>query len=125
MVSQLEHALILHIRAHKLPEPQQEYRFAAHHVGLGKGNKARLDDAGLRDWRFDFAWPNHMLAVEAEGGGWIGGRHNRGRGFAEDMKKYDAAMRLGWNVYRCDGCLIKSGRAVETIKILIEKLSAD
>ncbi len=119
-MSKLEEALMLHIRALKLPEPAREYRFGAMHVGMGKGIKDRLRAAGLRDWRFDFAWPDLRLAVEVEGGGWTGGRHTRGAGFAADLEKYDAAMRLGWTVYRCAGELIKSGRAVETINILIE-----
>ena len=39
-----------------LPQPAREYRFAARHVGQGPGVRQRLKDAGLRDWRFDFAW---------------------------------------------------------------------
>lgn len=46
-----------------LPEPEREYRFAAHVVGLGPGLRMRLAAANLRDWRFDFAWPDHRLAA--------------------------------------------------------------
>jgi len=46
----------------------------------------------------------------------------RGAGFAEDLRSYDAAMRLGWTVYRCDGRMIMTGRAVDTIKMLIERM---
>ena len=120
-MSKLEETLMLHIRAHKLPVPVREHRFAAEAVGgPGKGVRQRLKEAGLKDWRFDMAWPDLMLAVEIEGGAWVGGRHTRGAGFAEDLRKYDAAMRLGWNVYRCDGSLVKSGHAVQTIRHLIE-----
>lgn len=120
-VSPLEERLNLHLRAAKVPAYEREYRFAAHHVGLGDGIKARLKEAGLKDWRFDFAWPELRLAVEAEGGGWSGGRHTRGKGFAQDMRKYEAAMRLGWNVYRCDGAMIRKGQALKTIELLIEQ----
>ena len=58
-----------------------------------------------RRWRFDFAWPELKLAVEAEG-------------FEADLVKYGEAMVLGWNVYRVSGGLIKSGAAMDTIKIL-------
>lgn len=69
------------------PEPKREYRWAAHQVGLAPGVRKRLAAAGLRDWRFDFAWvvygspsgiyfdgtPRTRLikvAVEIEGGIW-------------------------------------------------------
>ncbi|MGP4843333.1 hypothetical protein ACTXGQ_04305 [Marinobacter sp. 1Y8] len=93
--------------------------------GIGKGVKQRLRDAGLKDWRFDFAWPDLMLAVEVEGGGWTGGRHTRGKGFQEDMVKYSEAMRLGWNIYRCDANLIKSGQALKVIEALIERSAGE
>lgn len=107
---------------HSLPEFTREYRFAAEHVGPGKGLRERLKAAGLRDWRFDFAAPDLMLAVEVEGGGWSGGRHTRGAGFAGDLDKYDAAMRLGWTVYRCDPRMVKNGQALETVRILVDRL---
>ena len=118
-MSDLEHQLALQIRALKLPEPEREYRFAMHHIGRGKGIRERLVKAGLKDWRFDFAWPSAFLAVEIEGGGWVRGRHNRPVGFRDDMRKYHAAMGLGWTVYRCDGELVSSGQAVELIERLL------
>lgn len=99
---------------------EAEYRFSAYHVGgPGRGLRARLLEAGLSDWRFDLAWPPLKLAVEIEGGLYVGGRHTRGAGFEEDLRKYDAAMRLGWDVYRCGKQLIKSGQASATISTLI------
>jgi hypothetical protein len=98
---------------------EAEYRFAAEYVGMGEGVRARLDEAGLQDWRFDFACPELHLAVEIEGGGWTGGRHTRGLVFAHDLRKYQAAMRMQWDVYRCDHAMVKSGEAYETIGILV------
>ena len=118
-MSNLEEMLARQIKLIRLPEPVREYRFAAEHVALGCGIKKRLADAGLKDWRFDFAWPPLMLAVEVEGGGWTGGRHTRGKGFEEDLRKYDKAMNLGWNIYRCSGDMVKEGVAVNTIEKLI------
>lgn len=53
-----------------------------------------------RQWRFDFAWPDSRVALEVEGGAFAGGRHTRGAGFREDLKKYNEATRLGWRVLR-------------------------
>lgn len=97
---------------------ESEYRFAARHVGLGLGLRKRLAEHNLQDWRFDLCCPARMLAVEIEGGGWSAGRHTRGAGFAGDLLKYDAAMRLGWTVYRCDYAMIRTGRAYDTIRAL-------
>lgn len=71
-------------RASGLPEPDAEFRFAP-----------------PRRWRFDYAWPDHRVALEVEGGVWTGGRHTRGKGFVRDMEKYNAATAAGWRVLRC------------------------
>lgn len=99
---------------------EREHRFAAHYVGDGRGVYDRLRAAGLSDWRMDFAWPEGMLCIEVEGGGWVGGRHVKGRGFEADLRKYDAAMRLGWTVYRCSPAMVRDGTAIETIRRLVD-----
>lgn len=53
-----------------------------------------------RRWRFDFAWPDHRLALEIEGGVWTRGRHFRGKGAMADMEKYNEATLAGWRVIR-------------------------
>ena len=119
-MSQGEDLLALHMRSEGI-NALAEYRFAAEACGgTGKGLRARLEAYGLRDWRADFAILDSRLLVEVEGGGWSGGRHTRGAGFEGDLQKYDAAMRLGFTVYRCSPSMVKSGRAIQTIKILME-----
>ena len=121
--SEIEERLARDIRADKLPKPEREYRFAAHHVGMGRNIRERLINAGLRDWRFDFAYPEIMLAIECEGGIFSGGRHTRGKGYEEDLFKYNAAMMLGWDVCRFSGGMVKSGNAVDFIKqVLMQRL---
>ena len=97
--SALESRMALHIRALGLPEPECEYRFAR-----------------PRQWRFDFAWPALLLAVEVEGGSWSGGRHTSGAGFAADCEKYNEATLRGWRVLRVTGAHVKSGAAVEWLR---------
>lgn len=71
-----------------LPMPVRELQFAKAAMG--------------RLWRFDFAWPDLMFAVEIEGGQFMasGGAHQRPYRFAGDMEKYNAAAALGWKVWR-------------------------
>jgi very-short-patch-repair endonuclease len=100
-MSALESLLEYQIKLGGLPEPIKEHRFH-----------------DQRRWRFDFAWPHKMFAVEVEGGAYVQGRHTRGSGFEADLEKYHEAMRMGWTVYRCSAKLIKSGQSL----ILIERI---
>lgn len=76
-----------------------------------------------RKWRFDYAIPEHMIALEVEGGVWTGGRHTRPQGFLGDIEKYNAGTLLGWRIFRVtpdDLCRMKT---LELIKraILADK----
>lgn len=66
-------------------ESQREYKF--------------LHD---RRFRFDLViLPiSKMIAIEWEGGIHSGGRHVRGKGYANDAKKYNLAVRHGWKLLR-------------------------
>lgn len=55
---------------------------------------------GTRKWRFDYAIPEHKIAIEVEGGVWTGGRHTSPKGFLGDMEKYNTATVMGWRVLR-------------------------
>ncbi len=65
------------------PELEREYRFSP-----------------PRRWKFDFAYPAFLVAIELEGGVWDQGRHTRGQGYIDDCVKYNAAALLGWKVFR-------------------------
>lgn len=73
-----------------------------------------------RKWRFDFCWPEKMLAVEIEGGIRRNGRHNRGVGYEGDLYKYNAAVNLGWRVLRYSTAMVRSGHAIDEVRAMLE-----
>ena len=97
--SDLEETLLFQMRAVGLPMPEREYRFAP-----------------PRRWRFDFAWPERMVACEVEGGTWARGRHVQAAGYEADCEKYNEAVLCGWQVIRFTGSMVDDGRAVGVLE---------
>ncbi|MFA5135558.1 MAG: hypothetical protein WC505_07280 [Patescibacteria group bacterium] len=93
---------ILKAKEYQVPPPVKEWKFAKE-IG--------------RRWAFDFAWPDVKLAVEIEGGVWIGGRHTSGAGFTKDMEKYNAAALMGWTLLRYTPTAIKYDEISAAYKI--------
>lgn len=93
-------------KAAGLPEPIAEYQFAP-----------------PRKWRFDWAFIDEeiKIAIEIEGGSWSGGRHTRGKGFANDLIKYRAAVMFGWRLLRYTTAEFADGLALGDVKELIGK----
>ena len=88
---------------------------------------AQLEQAGIdfwrevrfappRRWRFDFVVgdPVDDLAVEVEGGHWVGG-HGRAR-FEKDCEKYNAAALMGYRVLRFTTKQAEDGTAIAAIR---------
>ena len=71
-----------------------------------------------RRWRFDFAHEATLVAIEVEGGTWVGGRHSRPAGFHKDCEKSNAANLLGWTVFRLTPQMIK-GEFIQPIQEFI------
>lgn len=95
----LELALMQHIRAHQLPEPEREYRFHPD-----------------RKFRADFAYPADRLLIEVEGGIHRRGGHSSPAGITRDVEKYNLAMLSGYRVLRCTGEHVKNGQCVLWIR---------
>ncbi|MBE0696648.1 MAG: hypothetical protein IH586_06965 [Anaerolineaceae bacterium] len=87
-----------------LPVPEREFLFHS-----------------KRKWRFDFAWPDLLIAVEVEGGIWSGGRHVRGEGYEADCEKYNTAQMEGWMVLRFTPGMLKRSSAGEMIEKAIRR----
>lgn len=107
-MSRLEDILEFHLTSTKAPAFVREYPFHPE-----------------RRWRFDFAWPDHMLAVECEGltAPTQKSRHTTNEGFSEDCVKYNAAALLGWRVLRYTLPMIQSGVAITQIEQALQELS--
>jgi len=53
-----------------------------------------------RKWRFDFAIPSRMIAIEYEGIFSEKSGHTTHKGYIKDTEKYNEAAKLGWTVLR-------------------------
>jgi len=94
--SKLEELFAQQIALAGLPEPTREYRFAAD-----------------RRFRFDFAWPEHKIALEIQGGYYSGGRHNRDP--IADTKKANFAGLRGWTMLFAKPDEVRNGTTLNEI----------
>jgi len=92
--------------AHGLPAPVSEYEFAK--------------DIG-RKWRFDHCWPDYDVALEVQGGLFVGGRHARGAALLDEHEKLNAAAAHGWRVVFCAPRDISSGRVFAWLRAAFEE----
>lgn len=72
-----------------------------------------------RKWRFDYALPQHRIAIEIEGGVWTGGRHIRAQGFLGDMEKYNTAAIMGWRLLRFTPDQQMTTKTLESVRAAI------
>lgn len=86
-------------KAERIPEPVTEHRFDK-----------------VRRWRFDYAWPAYLVALEVEGGAWIQGRHTRGAGFVADLEKYSEAAAQGWRIMRVTPQQLVSTKTIQLVR---------
>lgn len=102
-----EELLALQLRTAGLPAPVRQHRFHK-----------------IRRWRFDFSWPELMVAAEVEGVVYFGrargiGRHQSRKGIASDCEKYNTALSCGWKVYRFTPDMIQSGDALMVLRLAL------
>jgi very-short-patch-repair endonuclease len=96
---------------------------------------AQLEQAGIpfereyrfhprRRWRADFHVGDMFsgrpimrpILVEIDGGAFIGGRHSRGQGVANDAEKQSAAAILGYRVIRATPAQVADGSCLSWIQ---------
>lgn len=101
-------------------KPKRDLRLM---VSQWPGAKTEYIFHPVRKWRFDYAWPEILLAVEYEGvckpkrGK---SRHTTVGGFTEDATKYSAAAAMGWCVIRVTAPMVKDGRAFDMLNLAHE-----
>lgn len=109
--STLEETLAWQIRVCGLPDPKRQYRF------------------GDRKWAIDFAWPDHKLAVELEGGIFRslgrkanprGGWHQSIQRYLSDMEKHNALNIAGWTLLRYAADRVENGDALMEIESVLK-----
>ena len=81
-----------------MPIPEPEYRFHA-----------------TRKFRLDWAWPEHLVGLEVDGGVWTGGAHGRGTGITRDQEKTNLAAGEGWRILRCVPSKLASDETLDHI----------
>lgn len=75
-----------------------------------------------RKWRFDYAIPDHKIAIEVEGGIWMkgGGAHSRPKNILRDMTKYNEATALGWKLIRVTPQQLNKRYTINQIRKLLK-----
>lgn len=89
-------------REYSVPIPIAEYRFHPD-----------------RKWRWDYAWPEHLVALEVDGGIWISGKHGRGGGITKDHEKRNAGTILGWRLLLVQPRQLCTDETVEMISLAL------
>jgi hypothetical protein len=102
----------------KLPKIDPFLKLCEIELGMIPKSEHRFTDT--RRWRMDYAFIQQMVFLEVEGGVWTGGRHTRGKGFINDMEKYNAAAALGWTLVRCVPDDLTNGKAIKQLKQILK-----
>jgi hypothetical protein len=96
------------------PEEILHFQLKAADLGVEYWREFRFHPS--RKWRFDFAWPDKLVACEIQGGLYVRGGHSRGLGQEKDCEKLSQAAALGWRVLPVSPRQVKSGEALKWIE---------
>lgn len=97
--------------------PEEEFAILLRHEGFAPPvRQYRYATSIGRNWRFDFCWPERMLAAEIDGGLYQLGAHNRPAGYERGCVRLNEAALLGWAVLRFTPHQVRNGIALKTIR---------
>lgn len=116
--SRLEAEAALLVMAANLPQPERNYP-----LGCEIGRK----------WTIDFAWPEHRIGLEIDGGAIIHrrvngrviaipGRHHSEAGRRRDMIRDAYAMLTGWRIFRADAAILRAGLALDWVRLALHSI---
>ncbi len=92
-------------------------------LGLDRGMVQQYRPDEKRKHRADFAWPEHRLLLEVDGGTWNGGKHGRGSGIEKDNEKQALAVINGFRTLRASTSQVRSGVAAQWVEAAIAGLT--
>lgn len=74
-----------------------------------------------RRWLLDFAWPEHLLALEVEGGLWSRGDsgHKHPTGIIRDIEKGNELVMMGWRLLRVHTDMVMNGEALYLVQVAL------
>lgn len=107
----------------RVSEPEELLAWQLRAEGLTFDREHRFHES--RMWRLDFWFAGARLAVEIDGGGWVGGRHSRGTGIENDCEKASHIAMAGHRLMRVTPGQIKRGEALKWILVALGLRSAD
>lgn len=106
-----EEQLAFEIRAHRLPEPIRQHKWATEFL-TAKGRP--------RQFRADFAWPaaEYRLLLQVHGGLWMrsGGGHSHPMHIEKDIEQHQIAVLLKWFVMPVTTDEVKRGDAIALLE---------
>ncbi len=73
----------------------------------------------LRRFRWDWAWPEHRLVLEVNGGIYRRGGHSTGTGILRDQTKLNCATLLGWRTIQVTPATLTHPRTLEMLRFLL------
>ena len=104
-------------------EPEELLAWQLRAEGLTFDREHRFHES--RMWRLDFWFAGAKLAVEIDGGGWVGGKHGRGDGIERDCEKASHIAMAGHRLMRVTPGQIKRGEALKWILVALGLRSPD
>jgi len=101
----------------RISDPEEQLAWQLRAEGLTFEREYRFHESRL--WRLDFWFADAKLAVEIDGGGFVGGRHSRGVGVEKDCEKASHVAMAGYRLMRVTPGQVKRGEALQWILVAL------